>query len=120
MSMTDYLSPTAQRLIVLMLLYGLLVISAIFVVERSLNGALKALRLALKFEFTTDVGRLNFAGMILFVVAIFVFNLHAMLTDALSVQRAAQPADHVTVPALLIGLFVLGSLVIALLLEKKK
>lgn len=120
MSITDILSSTLSRRIISLLLYVLLVFLAVFVVERSLDGALRALRLAIKFEFTTDVGRLNFVAMILFVVVIFVFNLHPMLTDALSVNGVSQSADHVTVPLILVGVFFLGSLVFALLLEKKK
>jgi hypothetical protein len=120
MSITDAVSPTIVRLLVLFVLSVVLVILAVFVVERSVDGALKALKLAIKFEFTTDVGRLNLVAMILFVVVIFVFNLHAILTDALSVDSTSRPADHVTVPALLIGLFFFGSLFFVMLLERKK
>src|SRR6266478_2884352 len=120
MSITDAVSPTIERLLVLFALSVVLVILAVFVVERSVDGALRALKLAIKFEFTTDTGRLNLVGMILFVVVIFVFNLHAVLTDALSVDSVARHDDHVTVPALLIGLFFFGSIFFVSLLERKK
>jgi len=45
-----------------------LAVAAMFLIERTLEGALKAVKVALKGEFTTDVGRLNLAGMVVFVV----------------------------------------------------
>jgi len=39
-------------------------VAAMFLIERTLEGALKAVKVALKGEFTTDVGRLNLAGMV--------------------------------------------------------
>jgi|SRR6266566_2913143 len=118
MNITDVLESTLARRIISLLLYAALVVLAVFVVERSLGGALKAIKLAAKFEFTTDAGKLNFLAMVLFVVVIVVFNLHPMLTAGLKEGGASQSADHVIGPGILVGLFLLGSLLSVLLLEK--
>src|SRR5260370_29226405 len=118
MSITDAVSPTIARLLVLFVLSVVLVILAVFVVERSVDGALKAPKLAIKFEFTTDVGRLNLVAMILFVVVIFVFTLHPILTHALHAEGISQPAPHVPLPPLLIRFFFSGSLLCVLLLDR--
>ena len=120
MSITDVLDSTLARRVISFVLYAALVILALFVVERSLTGALKAVKLAAKFEFTTDAGKLNCLAMVLFVVVIVVFNLHPMLSAGLSEGGASQSADHVIGPGILIGLFLLGSILSVLLLEKDK
>lgn len=120
MSIPDAVSTTIARSLASLVLSLVLLILCVIVVERSVDGALKALKLAIKFEFTTDAGKLNLVAIILFVVVIFVFNLHAIITDALSVEGGSQHTDHVTVPTLLMGLFFSGSVFCVMLLERKK
>jgi hypothetical protein len=106
-------------LLVAALLYaGLLFVSA-FVFSHSIEGAVKALKLALKSEFTTDTGRINLAGMILLVVFFFFSNLHEMVTTALSTERPPGPEEHFVAPATLLGLFFFGSLICVLIMERK-
>jgi hypothetical protein len=119
MSLSDIVSPTAARLLLAFFLYLALTILAAVIIEKSIGAALKSLKLALKFEFTTDAGKLNLVSMILFVCVIFVFNLHEMLTDSLSIE-GTNHSDHVTAPAILVGLFFLGSVFCVMLLEKKR
>jgi hypothetical protein len=119
MSSPGIVSPTVARLLLFFFLYLVLAIMAAVIIERSISAALKSLKLALKFEFTTDAGRLNLVSMILFVILIFTFNLHEMFTEMLSVQGTDR-TDHVIAPTIMVGLFFLGSLVCVMLLEKKK
>lgn len=111
---------TIPNLLTLIGLYLLLAFLAAIVVERSIAGAFKGLRLALKYEFTTDVGRLNFVGMILIVCLMFVFNLHEMFSSALSVEGATRPENRVIAPVALIGFFFVCSLICVMVVERKK
>jgi len=98
----------------------LLVILAFILIERSLHGALKAFKLATKFEFTTDTGRLNFFGMLVVFLLMFVFNLHEMISKSLSVEGVSQTENRVNGPVTLVCLFVIGSLICVTFLERKK
>lgn len=109
-----------ERLLILVALNIALAILAAFLIQRSIGEALKSLKVALKSEFTTNVGRLNLVSMILIVILIFVFNLHEMLTDALVVDSALRRQDHVIVPVTLVGFFFIGSLICVMLVERKK
>jgi len=108
------------RLLILVVIEIALTILAAIVVQHSIREALKGLKLALKSEFTTNVGRLNFVAMILFVFVIVVFNLHEMVANALAVQGNTQTSDHVLGPAALVGFFFMGSLICVMLVEKQK
>lgn len=108
------------RLLILVALYIALTILAAIVVERSVDAALKGLRLALRPEITSDVGRLNFIAMFLIVLVMIVFNLHETISNALTVESASQTKDHVIAPAALVGFFLMGSLICVMLVERKK
>jgi uncharacterized membrane protein len=107
-------------LVTLFILEAALAFLAAFIVQRSIAEALKGLRLALKSELTTDVGRLNLIAMILIVFVIVVFNLHEMVASALSVGGSSQTNSHVLAPAALIGVFFIGSLICVMLMERKQ
>jgi hypothetical protein len=120
MNLTNLLNTTLGRLVLFFVLYAVLAILGAVIVERSMSVALKSLKLALKLEFTSEVGRLNLGMGVLFLFAVVLFNLHQMLAESLKVEGTAGGGDHVIVPAVLVGLFFLGSLVCVMLLEKKK
>jgi hypothetical protein len=107
-----------ERLLIIVALHIALAILAAFLIQHSLSAALKSLKVALKSEFTTDVGRLNLVSMFIITVLIVVFNLHQMLTDALLVDSSLRQ-DHVTVPVALVGFFFIGSLICVMLVGKK-
>jgi hypothetical protein len=90
------------------------------ILEHSVNQALKSLKLALKFEFTSNVGKVNLAAMILFAVLIFAFNLDQVISDSLAAGRANPPQNHVTGPAILLGLLFIGSVLCVMVVEKQK
>jgi ACR3 family arsenite efflux pump ArsB len=108
------------RLLLPIALYILLAFVAARLVTRSIREATRVLKLALKLEITSNVGRLNFIAMILYIVAMFVFNLHQMITDALSIEGTPRAENHVVGPAILIGLFFIGSLICVMVVEKQK
>jgi hypothetical protein len=97
-----------------------LTILAAFVVERSITAALRGLKLALKSELTSDVGKLNLISMVLIVFVMVVFNLHQMVSDALRVESVSRTGDHVIGPATLVSFFFIGSLICVMLMERKK
>ena len=119
MNIGEFVSQTPFRLLFVAVTWFLSLFLATLIIERSIEAAFKGVKLALKFEFTTDAGRLNLVGTILVVVVILVTNLHAMFAETLSTERS-KPADHVTAPAVLIGVFIWGSMFIVMLLERKK
>lgn len=108
------------RLLILVALNVALVIVAAYVVKHSIREALNALKVALRSEITTVTGRLNFISMVLIVLAMFVFNLHEMVANALSVDGKPLAGDHVIAPAALIGLFFVCSLICVMIVEIKK
>jgi hypothetical protein len=93
---------------------------AAFILEHSVTGAVKAVKLALKSEFTTDIGRINLVGMILFVILLFFTNLHQMVAAALSVDKPPPSENDVLAPAVLFGLGFVLSLICVLIVERKK
>jgi hypothetical protein len=93
---------------------------AAYIVRGSIAEALKGLKVALKSEFTTATGKLNFVSMILLVFVMVVFNLHEMVANALSVDGHAPVQNHVMGPALLVSLFFIGSLICVMIVELKK
>jgi hypothetical protein len=119
MSFTDVFTPSVIRILVFIILYVILAIVVAFLVERSLVGALKGLKLALKAEFTTDAGRLNFFSIFFLTVLALLFNLHAMVSDSLRVGQG-EGGDHVLGPLVVLGIVFLGSVICVLLLERKK
>ena len=108
-----------ERLLILVGLNIALAILAAFLIQHSISAALKSLKVALKSEFTTNVGRLNLVSMLLIAILIVIFNLHQMLTDALVVDGSLRQ-DHVTVPVALVGFFFIGSLICVMLVERNK
>lgn len=112
-------SITIWRLLLVVGLDIILAIIAVYLVERSIEGALKAVKVALKFEFTTDVGKLNLAGMIFFVVLLIFGHLHETLANAMSVEKPASADSHFLAPVILFGLGFVGSLVCVLIMERK-
>ena len=107
-----------RPLLIEVVLITFLAVGATLLIEHSLSGALKAVKFALKSEFTTDTGKLNLIGMIL-LVFIFIFSdLHDYAANALSNQKPAPAENHVLAPVLMIGLLFVGSLVCVLLVEK--
>jgi len=96
-----------------------LTLGAVFLVERSLEGALKAVKFALKSEFSTDTGRVNLVGMILLVFFLVFSNLHEAATRALSVEKPAPAENYVLVPEILFFLGFLCSLICVLIMERK-
>jgi hypothetical protein len=111
---------SVRNLLVLIAIYLVLTFLAAIVVERSIGAAFKGLKLALKSELTSDVGRLNFVAMILMVLLMFVFNVHEMFSSALAVGGNPQTKDHVLGPAALVGFFFMGSLICVMLVERNK
>lgn len=115
----DILQSPIGKLVISVVLFAILTILALYVVERSVIAALKGLKFALKNELTSDTGRVNLLGAVLLAVVLVVFNLHEMVTEGLKVDGASK-GDHVVVPCVLLGLFLLGSTICVLLLEKEK
>jgi hypothetical protein len=100
------------------LLIGLIFCAA-FLVEHSLKGALNAVKIALKGEFSTDTGTLNLVGMVLMVFVFLFSNLHETVTNVLSVEKPAPAQNQVLAPVVLFGLGFVGSLICVLLVERK-
>jgi hypothetical protein len=119
MSLEDVFTPPVVRILVFIVLYIILAIVVAFLVERSLVGALKGLKLALKAEFTTDAGKLNFFSIFFLTVLALLFNLHVMVSDSVKVGQVDQ-GDHVLGPLIVLGIVFLGSVICVLLLERKK
>lgn len=104
-------------------LIGLLLLSlwlATLILEHSVNHTIKSLKVALKFEFTSNVGKVNLAAMILFAILIFAFNLDQVISDSLTAGGPNPPQNHVTGPAILLGLLFIGSLLCVMVVEKQK
>jgi len=108
------------RILTLLVLTVGLTFFAIFIIQRSVSETFKALRIALKFEFTTNTGKLNLVAMVLFAVVMLVFNLHEMIAGALNIDGQIRTGDHVIGPALLLILLFIGSLVCVVVVEVKK
>lgn len=109
-----------QQLLTVVGLEIIFFILAVFLVERSIEGALKAVKVALKSEFTTDTGRVNLIGMILLVFVYVFSDLHEMAANALAVEKPAPSQSHLIAAVALFGLGFIGSLICVLLMEKKK
>jgi len=97
-----------------------LAVAALFLIERTLEGALKAVKVALKGEFTTDVGRLNLAGMVVFVVLAIVFHLHEAFAKLLIEDNPTAWDVGVLAPVTLFGLLFIGSLICVAVVETAK
>jgi hypothetical protein len=119
MSVQDVFTPSVIRVIIFIVLYAALAFVVTFLVERSLAGALKGLKLALKAEFTTDAGKLNFFSIFSLTVLAILFNIHAMVSDSFKVGQA-EGGDHVLGPLSVLGVAFLGSLICVLLFERRK
>lgn len=120
MSFNDVLNSTAVRLLFSVALVLALALAAAFLVERSLAGALKGLRLALKAEFTTDAGRVNVVSIFLITFLMVFLKLHEIVADGLMNGHASGTGDRIIGPLIVIGLMYLGSIVCVMLLERKK
>jgi hypothetical protein len=96
-----------------------LAFAAVLLVEHSITGALKAVKVALKSEFTTDAGKLNLVGMLLFVFIYVFSNLHELASTALSLEKPVPPETHTITALIFFGLGFLGSLICVMLIEKK-
>lgn len=110
---------TIWRILTAVGLEILLFIGAAYLLERSLGGALKAVKLALKSEFSSDTGRLNLVGMVLLVFVFLVSNLHEAASNALSPEKPAPADSHVLGPVILFGLVFVGSLICVLIVETR-
>lgn len=95
-----------------------LVFLAVYIIKRSLRETFKAIREAMKSEVTSDTGRINLVAGIVIAVMIFVFNLHDMIGNALSVDQP-RTENHVIAPAALLILFFMGSLICVVVLEMR-
>ncbi len=93
---------------------------AFILVERTFAGALRALKLALKFEFTTDTGKMNFVGVVILTLLTIFTNLHEALGNALSTERPAPSQAAVLAPLVLFGLVFVISMICTLLMERKE
>ena len=91
---------------------------AFFLVERTFEGALKAIKLALKFEFTTDTGKMNFIGVVVLTFLTIFFSLHEMLANTLSAEKPAPSDLRVLAPLVLFGLVFIVSMICVLLMER--
>jgi hypothetical protein len=111
---------TIRNTLIFLAVGAVSVFLAAFVVERSVAAALKCIKLALKSEFTSAVGRLNFVSMILFFVFMFIPNLHRMIADSLIVGGVSQSNDNWIAPAALLGVFFMGSLICVMIIEKRQ
>jgi hypothetical protein len=107
------------QVLVVVALNIVLMIAATFLMTHSIGGAIKAVKVALKSEFTTDTGRLNLVGMILLVFVMVFFGLHATLGDALSVEHPAPSEYQVLAPMVLFGLGFVCSMICVLAVERK-
>jgi hypothetical protein len=58
--------------------------------------------------------------MILLVFVMVFSDLHQVVSDGLSVESVSRARDHVTVPMALVSLFLIGSLICVMLVEKEK
>ena len=114
------MSPSAEAYLKIAVLTLLLAVAGGIIIKHSVAAALKGLKTAFKAELKTDAGRLNLFGMVLFLVAIFVFNLEQLISDSLSVGGLARSQNRVIAPGILIGLFIIGSLFCVMYLEKGK
>ena len=114
------MNPSAKSLLEIVVLTLILAAVGAIIIKHSVAEALKALKTAFKAELKTDAGRLNLFGMVLFVVAIFVFNLEQLISDSVSVDGLARSQNRVIAPGILIGLFIIGSLFCVIYLEKDK
>jgi len=112
-----------------MTIYRLLLIAAFFIISaivsasllhHTMKEALAALKMAFKYEFTSNVGRLNFISMILFVFVILVLNLEQMLANSFSTEGVSRTENSAIVTILLVGVLFLGSLICVMIIEKKK
>ncbi len=107
-----------QPLIAVALDAALLILAAL-IVERTIEGALKAVKVGLKYEFSTGTGAVNLAGMILLVVVLVFTELHETAANALSVEKPAPAGSALVVILLLVGIFFTGSVICVLVSEKK-
>ena len=111
---------TIYRLLILLALYAALAFGASYIVHHTMKETIRGLKLALKSEFNSTIGRLNFIAMILLFVLLLVGDLHKMLATALSVEGAAQSESNIITPVVLLGLFFLCSLICVMVVDKKK
>jgi hypothetical protein len=93
---------------------------AFFLVERTFAGALKAIKLALKFEFTTDTGKMNFIGVVILTFLTIFFSLHEMFANALSTEKPPPSDLRVLAPLVLFGLVFVISVICVLLMERQR
>jgi hypothetical protein len=94
------------------------IIVAALAIHHTMSQAFKGLKLALKSEIKSTVGRVNVLAMVLFLLIILVFNLEEMLANALRVGGAPQRGTDLVTVGILIGIFFMGSLICVMLVEK--
>lgn len=107
------------RLVIVVLLESALLFVAALIVERTVEGAVKAVKVGLESEFSTGTGRLNLVGMILLVVVLVFTDLHEMASNALSVEEPPPQGSSLVSILLLVGLFFVFSVICVLISEKK-
>src|SRR5260370_41075627 len=104
MNLKDVLNLATIRLLLLVVLYMALAFAAAFLVERALTGALKGLKMALKAEFTTDGGRMNFVSVFLITFLTIFLKLHEMEAEGLKTEHPTGTGEPVSGFLLVIGL----------------
>jgi hypothetical protein len=108
-----------QLLLTVALEAGLLVLTP-YLLNHSMEGMLKGIKVAFKGEFKTDAGRLNLIGMLVFAFLYIFSDLHELAANALSVEKPAPSESHVIVGVLLFGLGFVLSLVCVMVVEKEE
>jgi hypothetical protein len=106
-------------IVAVMLEAGLLLLTA-YLLNHSMEGMLKGIKVAFKGEFKTDAGKLNLIGMLVFAFLYIFSDLHELAVNALSVEKPAPPQSHVIVGVLLFGLGFVLSLVCVMIVERKE
>lgn len=107
------------QVLLLAALTVLLMFAAALLIQHSVSGAVKAVRVALNSEFKTETGRVNLVGMILLVIIIMSLHLEDTLANALAVQHPAPSEYRVLAPMTLFFLGFVGSVICVSLMERK-
>jgi hypothetical protein len=114
------ISPTTLQLLLAVSLEAGLLLLVSYLLNHSVEGMLKGIKVAFKGEFKTDAGRLNLIGMLLFAFLYVFSDLHEMIVRTLSVEKPAPVESHLVVGVLLFGLGFVLSLVCVMVVESKK
>ena len=97
-----------------------LAVAAFWLVERTIEGAMKAVKGALKLEINTDAGKLNLAGLIGFLFLTVFTNLHETLAGLVVKDKATPLEAKILPPATVFGLLFIGSVICVAIFEKHR